>query len=123
MKKFTDITKKHNSIEFINKSKTKNLSNDINDLDKQISDQVNSTKLDGEWEIISIIDVSKETPKNEAIVINADIGGKEIKRGDILYITAFINKKGNTYQQGQMGVIKVRVIDIYNTILVLNNLK
>jgi hypothetical protein len=122
MKKFTDITEKDKSIEF-NKSKTKNLSNDINDLDEQISDQIDGTKLDGEWEILSIIDISKEMPQNEAMVINAELGGKEIKRGDIMYITALINKKGNTYQQGQMGVLKVRVIDIYNTLLVLNNLK
>jgi hypothetical protein len=128
MKKFTDITNKETSLDF-KKSKTKNLSNDIDSLNDQLDDQIKSTILDGEWEIKSVISVSTEPPtedqikSNEAIVINAELGKDPVKRGDFIYITALINKKGNYIHQGQMGVIKVRVVEIYNTLLVLNQLK
>jgi len=123
MRKFTDITIKDTSLEF-KKSKTKNLSNDISDLDHQLIDGLNSTILDGEWEIVNVVDVSMNNPEiNEAIIINAELGDKGVKRGDFIYITALINKKGNYIHQGQMGVIKCRVVEIYNTLMVLNQLK
>lgn len=123
MKKFSDITKKDASINF-KKDKSKGLSNDVENLDNQILNTVNGTKLEGEWEIVNVIDVTSEKPQNEAIIINAELGGKDVKRGDFLYITALINKKGSSaYHQSQMGVIKVRVVEIYNTISVLNSLK
>lgn len=123
MKKFTDLTKKDSKIEF-KKDKPSLISNDIENLDDQISDEIDGTKLDGEWEIQSVISVSTEPPKtNEAIVVNADLGSKEIKRGEFIYITALINKKDKPYHQSQMGVIKVRVVEIYNTLLVLNSIK
>jgi hypothetical protein len=123
MKKFTDLTKKDSKLDF-EKDKPSLISNDIEDLDNQISDEVEGTKLEGEWEIQSIIDVSTEPPKtNEAIIVNADIGNKEIKRGEFIYITALINKKGRPYHQSQMGVVKTRVVEIYNTLLVLNSIK
>ena len=126
MKKFSkiveDITNKETSIDF-KKDKEEELSNDITELDDQVSDEVKSTILDGEWEIVNIIDVTTEKPVNEAIIINAELGDKEVKRGDFIYITALINKKGRPYHQSQMGVLKVRVVEIYNTLLVLNSLK
>lgn len=125
MKKFTDITDKNSSIDF-DKKKSKNLSTDIQNLDDQLESEVVGTKLDGEWEIVSVIDVSTESPKtNEAIIINAELGSGEIKRGEYIYITAQIKKKGQTqaYHQSQMGVIKCQVRDIYNTMYILNNLR
>ena len=125
MKKFTDITDKTSSLDF-NKKKSKNLSTDIESLDSQLHDEVVGTKLDGEWEIVSVIDVSKEMPKtNEAIIINAELGSGEIKRGQYIYITAQIKKSGQTqaYHQSQMGVIKCQVRDIYNTMYILNSLR
>jgi len=126
MKKFSkiveDITNKEVSIDF-KKDKEEDLSNDITELDDQLSDEIKSTILDGEWEIVNIIDVSTEKPTNESIIINAELGNKEVKRGDFIYITALINKKGKPYHQSQMGVLKVRVIEIYNTLLVLNSLR
>ena len=128
MKKFSDITNKENSIDF-DKEKQDSLSNDIESLDKQLEDEIKSTKLEGEWEIKSVVSVSLDPPNeeelksNEAIVINAELGQKPIKRGDFIYITALINKKGNYTHQNQMGVVKVRVVEIYNTLLVLNQLR
>lgn len=125
MKKFTDISNKETSIDF-KKEKQKETSNDIENLDDQISKEVEGTKLDGEWEIVNIIDVSSQQPKlDEAIIINAELGNSEIKRGDLIYITAQIKRPGQVmaYHHMQMGVFKVRVIDIYNTMAVLNTLR
>jgi hypothetical protein len=129
MKKFTDITGKETSINF-KKSNSISLSSDINDLNDQLDDQIKSTILDGEWEIQSIIGLSTEPPteeeikSNEAIVINAELGKDPVKRGDFIYITALINKRGSSYiHQSQMGVIKVRIVEIYNSLLVLNQIR
>lgn len=126
MKKFSKLVEsiidKEVSIEF-KKDKSNSLSNDIDALDDQVSDEVKGTILDGEWEIVNVIDVSMDQPTNESVVINAELGNKEVKRGDYIYITALLNKKDKPYHQSQMGVIKVRVVEIYNTLLVLNQLK
>lgn len=124
MKKFTDISDKEEKLDF-QKSKSVNTSDDITNLDDQIESEVDGTKLEGEWEIASIIDVSKMKPDlNESIIINAELGDKTVKRGDEIYITALIHRKGSTtYHQQQMGVIKVRVVDIYNNLFILNSLR
>ncbi len=132
MKKFTDIQDRKRldvkpeeteKIEFKNDKPTP-LSNDLNLLQDQLGD-IKPEKLDGEWEIVSIIDVT--TPESEVetnenkIVINAELGNNSLKRGDVLYITALLNKKGAYYSQNRMGVIKVKVTDIFNSLQVLNN--
>lgn len=129
MKKFSNISDKMSSLDF-KKDKAKDLSNDIDNLDDQLSDEVKSTILDGEWQIDSILSISSEPPteeeikSNEAIVINAELGKEPVKRGDFIYITALINRRGSSMvHQSQMGVIKVRVVEIYNTLMVLNQLK
>ena len=103
------------------------LSDDVEELDDVLSKDELKDKLGGSWEIVSIIDVSVKEPVNEnlkPIIINAEVGNRPIKRGEYIYITAQIKKPGQStaYHHSQMGVIKVRVIDIYNTMLVLNNL-
>ncbi len=125
MKKFSDISDKEKSFDF-KKTKQKDTSNDIEKLDDQVGKEAEATKLDGEWEIVNIIDVSTECPElNEAIIINAELGSGEIKRGDVIYITAQIKRPGQVvaYHNMQMGCIKVRVVDIYNTMSILNNLR
>ncbi len=118
MRKFTD------GLDF-SKNKGVVTSSDIISLDDQISKEVDGAKLDGEWEIVSVIDVTTNSSKiDESLVINAEIGDRDIKRGDVIYITAQIRKKGDTnYNMSKMGVIKCTVRDIFNTMSVLNNLK
>ena len=99
---------------------------ELDKIDDEIIDDVKQTKLDGEWEIISVIEVSTHEPiTNEAIVINAEVGNKPIKRGEYIYITCQIKRAGQSelYHHSQMGVIKTRVTDIFNTMQVLNTLK
>jgi len=128
MKKFTKILEdKGKEIEFESDDLKDGLSADIEELDDVLSKDELKDKLGGSWEIVSIIDVSVEEPVNEnlkPIIINAEVGNRQIKRGEYIYITAQIKKPGQStaYHHSQMGVIKVRVIDIYNTMLVLNNL-
>ena len=76
---------------------------------------------DGDFEIVGINDVSLDDPQlKEATIINADIN-KEVKRGDVLYITAMIKKKNVSWNS--MAVIKVRIVDMYNGLSILNTLK
>ena len=127
MKKFTEKKEEDEQIEFQkDKKSSKVVSNDVESLDDQVDDTLKEYRLDGEWEIDSIIDVSKHDPEiNEAIVINAELGQKGVKRGDHIYITALIHRKEQStyYHQTQMGVIKCRITDIYNNLLILNTLK
>jgi hypothetical protein len=131
MRKFSQITeseekKDKESFDFDKKDQSKSgMSSDIESLDDQLDGIVKNTEIDGEWEIVSIVDVSNKPPKiDEAIVINAELGDKKVKRGDFIYITALINKSGaSSYHLNQMGVLKVRIVEIYNSLLVLNQLK
>lgn len=128
MKKFTKVLEdKDKEIEFESDDLKNGLSDDVEELDNVLSKDELKDKLGGSWEIVSIIDVSVKEPVNEnlkPIIINAEVGNRPIKRGEYIYITAQIKKPGQStaYHHSQMGVIKVRVIDIYNTMLVLNNL-
>jgi hypothetical protein len=81
-------------------------------------------KLDDEsYELVGINDISTEKPKdiNEAIIINADLNNTEVKRGDHLYITAMLKKKDVNWNT--MAVLKVRIIDMFNGLSILNSLK
>lgn|SRR5574344_237376 len=100
------------------------LSDDIIVLDDVVADDSKKTKLNGKWQIVSIIDVSKEPPKiDEANVISADFGNKDIKRGDYIYITCQLKRPGQMpYNNMNMGVLKCRITDIFNSMAVLNNL-
>lgn len=79
-----------------------------------------------EWEIETIISIMDEDPAkseqerlkseeiSEAITFNASVP-KDVKRGDHIWITALIKRKGATSMNdpGRQAVIKLRVVDIY----------
>lgn len=125
MKKFSDVLNKKYSIDY-KEIKNKNKNNeetDVTVLNDYINKELQNDKSDDKWEILKIIDISLDEPKKyESIVINAELSNKTVKRGDIIYITALLHKKGSYYHQSQLGVIKVRVVDIYKTVHVLNSL-
>ncbi len=101
------------------------LSSDINAF-SDLETKLENLK-DGEFTIVGIQDVSLEDPtiKNpdlkEAMIVNADLGGKEAKRGDIIWITALIKK--NNYNINSMAVLKTRIVDMYSSLNILNGLK
>tara|TARA_B110001454_G_C12576079_1_gene374029 strand:+ start:224 stop:607 length:384 start_codon:yes stop_codon:yes gene_type:complete len=102
-------------------SEKEDLADDLSNIQKVI-DKVEKLE-DSEYTIVSINDVSMDEPSNidEATIINADLGGKEAKRGDILYITAMVQKKNANWNS--MAVLKVRVVDMYKGLSILNTLK
>lgn len=133
LKKFSNFKpkdlKKTENIEDIEYESERIEKDTMSDDMSNIKDVLNkTTKLkDSEYEIVGINDVSFDKPENienlieEATIINADLGNKEAKRGDLLYITAMVKKKNVTWNS--MAVLKVRIVDIYQGLSVLNTLK
>jgi hypothetical protein len=88
----------------------------------------------GEYYIDSIIDIIPETDEdidsNETsitesgiIAMNADLTTKPIKRGDTVWITALVKKKGASMaSSGSHSVIKLRIVDIYPGLTKLNSI-
>jgi len=88
-----------------------------------------------EWEIGEIIEIHDEDPHkseedrledsmkgnvDEAITFDTQVP-KDVKRGDYIWITALIRRKGTSYNDpGRQAVIKVRVVDIYYGLAHLN---
>lgn len=105
--------------------------------DKQLSDDILILKkLDnGEYEkmenpvyikqITGILTDEKEIEKIEnqlteeyvpgAPVFNTDLQLKKVKRGDIIWVTALLERERSTtsYNSQTMGVIKARIVDYY----------
>lgn len=79
-----------------------------------------------EVEIVQITGViSEEEAKkiDENFVVHAgDFSGKEIKRGEIVWLSCLMKKPGSTYAAQQQGVLKCRVTDIYLGLTKLNSL-
>ena len=89
-------------------------------------------KVNGPIEIVKITGVitdEDEIKKLDEIaggpVFSTDLGVKQVKRGDIIWITAFIQKPGTqswTNQQSQ-ATLKCRIVDIFMGLNKLNTLK
>lgn len=106
----------------------------MNDVEKvDISTEEEKDFDPKEWEIESVIDVHTEDPQESeinriedsldeaAITFDTQVP-KDIKRGEYLWITALIRRKGSTSPNdpGRQSVIKVRVVDIYYGLAHLN---
>lgn len=81
-------------------------------------------KLVGEYHIEEILDIFTE-PKDdsvkEMIGVNPDLSKKNIKRGDLVYISALVRKDGHSFSSPAVqSVIKLRVVDIYHGLQYLN---
>lgn len=77
------------------------------------------------FEIESIIDVFTEPEDNDlkenVIGIPSSLTDKEVKRGDLIYITAMIRKPGQSFTSpATQAVLKLRVVDIYKGLSYLN---
>ena len=89
-------------------------------------------KIKGPIEITQVTGVitdEKEIKKLDEIaggpVFSTDLGVKQVKRGDTIWITAFIQKPGTqswSNQQSQ-ATLKCRIVDIYMGLNKLNSLK
>lgn len=90
---------------------------------KKITEPIEIVKVTG------VITDEEEIKKLDEIVggpvFSTDLGVKQVKRGDIIWITAFIQKPGTqswSNQQSQ-ATLKCRVVDIYSGLNKLNTLK
>lgn len=99
------------------------VSNDIDNKDLKIEVE----KIEGPIEIESIVDIfvepEEDSTNENLIALNTDLSNKEIKRGDIVYITAFIKKPGHSMTSpSTQSILKLRVVDIYQGLAQLNRL-
>jgi hypothetical protein len=101
-----------------NKYKNDDHLKDENEIDKYEKEQ--------EVEIVQITGVisQEEADKiDENFVVNAgDFSGKNIKRGDIIWLSCLMKKPGTSFSANQQGVLKCRVSDIYLGLSKLNSL-
>jgi hypothetical protein len=103
-----------------------NLSSDVED--KKLN--LDSDEITGKIEIESIVDIFVEPDTTSTsgvdenlIAVNTDLANKEVKRGDVVYITAFIRREGQSMTSpSSQSVLKLRVIDIYQGLSQLNRL-
>jgi len=105
--------------------KFKELSDDITALSKledgsyeQIKEPVNVLQVTG------LITDEEEIKKiTEAFTLDTSVVIKNIKRGDILYLTALLEKANTQSRNAQTwGVVKVRIVDYYWGLNKLNTL-
>lgn len=78
--------------------------------------------------IIDIIRDEEEINKIEeaarSLSLNTEIIAHEVKQGDYLYITALLrkDKKNSMNSTGSVGVLKVRVVEIYKDLNILKKI-
>ena len=103
-----------------------NLSSDLENKELELS----TDKITEPVKIESIVDIFVEPDKESTsdvdenlIALNTDLSNKEIKRGDVVYITAFIRREGQSMTSpSTQSVLKLKVVDIYQGLSQLNRL-
>ena len=106
--------------------KFKDLSDDIIALSKledgsfeKIDEPVNILQVTG-----LITDEDEIKKISEAFTLDTSVVVKDIKRGDILWLTCLLEKSNTTSRNAQnWGVIKVRIVDYYYGLNKLNTIK
>lgn len=133
IKKFEEYTLEHTTVNE-DKEDYQNLSNDIEIMKKDLDGEIEKVDFK-EWEVVKIVDVIKDPKEIEdlehqikeakgGVRLNMDLDAKDVKRGDTLWITAILapRNKSTAYSPGTMGVLKVRVSDIYYGLSKLKNM-
>lgn len=89
-------------------------------------------KVKGPIEIVKVTGVITDEERIEKLdeiaggpVFSTDLNVKEVKRGQTIWVTAFLKKPGTQSWTNQMsqGVLKCRVVDIFYGLSKLNSLK
>lgn len=98
---------------------------DVLDMEKLNSDSKDNYKIVNVIDVFTDKDTDKEIEaklEKAGINLNSDIVGKDIKRGDYIYMTAILQKeKGTSFSsQTTTAVIKLRVVEIYKGLKHLN---
>ncbi len=91
---------------------------EVEDFEK--TDEVEIIQITG---VISEEEAEKIIKSNENFVVHAgDFSGKEIKRGDIVWLSCLMRKPGSSFAAQSQGVLKCRITDIYLGLSKLNQL-
>jgi len=98
----------------------KPLSDDMLNIEEEKSERLDKVEI---IQITGIISEDEAKKIDENFVIHAgDFSGKEIKRGEIIWLSCLMKKPGLTYTSQQQGVLKCRVTDIFLGLSKLNSL-
>lgn len=92
----------------------------------QFENEIEKCETQQEVEIVQITGVISEEEAakiDENFIVNAgDFSGKNIKRGDIIWLSCLMKKPGTSFTSNQQGVLKCRITDIYLGLTKLNSL-
>jgi hypothetical protein len=88
-------------------------------------------KIKGPIEIVQVTGIITDEEKIKKLneiaggpVLNTDISLKQVKRGDTIWLTVLLQKPGTAVFNAQtMGVLKVRIQDIFFGLNILNSIK
>jgi hypothetical protein len=99
---------------------------------KPLADEITKIETGEEYEKVQEVEIvqvtgviSEEEAKkiDENYVIHAgDFSGKEVKRGEYVWLSCLMKKPGSSYAAQQQGVVKCRIVDIYLGLSKLNSL-
>lgn len=128
--KFQDF--KDKEVEDFNKSKEyKPLSNDIVAMSKL--DTGEYEPIEGEVNIVQVLGIvddpteikNIESSIKENLTLDTSLTIKNVKRGEILWLTALLQKdnKSQTLNSQTLGVVKVRIVDYFFGLNKLNQIK
>jgi hypothetical protein len=130
IKKFNDFENKKQK-KFNKNGTYEPLSNDIitvNNIVVKSEDDENYIEVKEPVNILQITGMITDPDEikkiDEAFTLDTSVVIKDIKRGDILYLTALLEKTTTTSRNPQnWGVVKVRVVDYYWGLNKLNQLR
>jgi hypothetical protein len=129
IKKFDDFNKAKNK-KFNRTHKFEPMSNDITKLAKL--DNGEYEEIEEPVEIVQVMglitdeeEIKKIDKKaNENITLDTSMTITDIKRGDIIYLTALLKKKDSTaWNSQQIGIIKCRIVDYFYGLNKINTIK
>lgn len=84
----------------------------------KISEPINILQITG-----VVTDENEIKKIEEGFTLDTSINVKDIKRGDVIYLTALIQRtKGSSINSQTLSVIKVRIIDYFLGLNKLNNI-
>ena len=127
--KFDDFKKKKVK-DFAKNKEFQPLSDDIIAI-KELEDG-SIEKIKGPIEIVKVTGIITDEEKIKKLneisggpVISTDLSVKQVKRGDTIWVTAFIQKPGTQSwtSQTSQAVLKCRISDIYFGLNILNTIK
>lgn len=103
------------------KKDIQNLQDDITALVKDGEDYVKATEPMELVQITGLLTDEEEIKKiEEGMTVDQSLNVGEVKRGQIIWLTALLKKPGTSYSNQTLGVLKLRVVDYFYGLSKLN---